>query len=810
MVAARRGWLIPIVLAVLGLGFALVPLAQGRMFFYWDNAQQHYPQTTFLQQGLAHGSVPHWWPNVGLGFPATAEGQAAHYHPIRLLSALLFPAPAALMWEVALYFAIAGLSTYFFLRQFRLHQLACLLGAGSQMFCSFAVIYVRNVALHRSFCLLPLAMLCAERFVRRGEVRSLLAAAVVIGVQFLSGHPSFAIVTVVATAVYVALRVIQEHWRRENAIPAAARALAVRLTAWAVAAGLGLGLAAIQVLPTLMHAEQSQRQGGLAFEFATGSQPATLRGLGQLLFPHIYTQGDWLSVAAWWGLFNPVPSEGIYGGVMCVVLAPVALWWRRRWPDPAVSLAVSFVVAIGFALGAKAPFFPLLWSLPGMNGLRFPSRFLLWAAFCLSCLAAIGLHRLIALARVEMPAVRRLAPVALVTVALVALAGALWTRLPATHAGVALSLPWYAAAVGLAALITTTTRAVRTAVLLLVVSLAIGDLWYFRARGDYARAVPAVEAVTPPAHARFLERESAPFRVMSLITTEEGAFTRADLRDFLQADLCTIWGIDSADVFLSLFLKRYYAVRSSLVEELLKRPESASALASFLGAMNVKYLVAPAALTLPGWERAHEAGPTALWRNPAVLPRAFVVGHVVPQQFAPTDEWRVRSDERLAGYKRTVSDWQSREIDAQILDHVMAERIDYATTAEVAGTETLDVARSDETAAVQPLASGPDEMQFSVVTSKPAFLVISSSWYPGWTATVNGRPAQLFQTNWVMTGLPIPAGRSEVRLRYSTPGFRAGWIISLTVLVFVAILMLRPAVVRRLLAAGLPARRTRS
>jgi hypothetical protein len=283
-----------------------------------------------------------------------------------------------------------------------------------------------------------------------------------------------------------------------------------------------------------------------------------------------------------------------------------------------------------------------------------------------------------------------------------------------------------------------------------------------------------------------------------LITTEDGAFTNEDLRDYVQADLCTIWGVDSADVYLSLFLKRYFAFRQSVVRELRERPDSAQLLTGFLGALNVKYMVAPLELHVSGWERVYETRQTAIWRNPTVLPRAFLVGRVAPQKIVLREDWRLRSDERLEDYRRAVSNWSSRAVDAQLLDHVMAEQLDYAATAEVVGAEDIKVPGLEGDAVVQTVAGGPDEMRFSINASEPAFLVISSSFYPGWTAQVNGRPTRLFQTNWVMMGVPVPAGKSEVVLRYSTPGFREGLIASGLLLVVVAFFALRPDPLRRL------------
>jgi hypothetical protein len=46
------------------------------------------------------------------------------------------------------------------------------------------------------------------------------------------------------------------------------------------------------------------------------------------------------------------------------------------------------------------------------------------------------------------------------------------------------------------------------------------------------------------------------------------------------------------------------------------------------------------------------------------------------------------------------------------------------------------------------------------------FLVLNERYYPGWRATVDGRPAEIYPTNIVMRGLIVPAGVSSVELQY--------------------------------------------
>jgi uncharacterized membrane protein YfhO len=81
--------------------------------------------------------------------------------------------------------------------------------------------------------------------------------------------------------------------------------------------------------------------------------------------------------------------------------------------------------------------------------------------------------------------------------------------------------------------------------------------------------------------------------------------------------------------------------------------------------------------------------------------------------------------------------------------------------------------------AVQSLPSGYDRMTFDVESSASALLVVSSSYHPGWSATVDGRPVRVNRANWVEMGIPVPAGRSRVELRYHTPGLVSGALLTL-------------------------------
>jgi hypothetical protein len=60
----------------------------------------------------------------------------------------------------------------------------------------------------------------------------------------------------------------------------------------------------------------------------------------------------------------------------------------------------------------------------------------------------------------------------------------------------------------------------------------------------------------------------------------------------------------------------------------------------------------------------------------------------------------------------------------------------------------------------------PEDVRISVDAAAPSIVVVRNSYDPGWSATVDGRPAPLLATDYLAQGVPVSAGRHEVRLTY--------------------------------------------
>lgn len=89
---------------------------------------------------------------------------------------------------------------------------------------------------------------------------------------------------------------------------------------------------------------------------------------------------------------------------------------------------------------------------------------------------------------------------------------------------------------------------------------------------------------------------------------------------------------------------------------------------------------------------------------------------------------------------------------------------------------------------------GPQAAEVIVETRSPALLLIRNVWDPGWRATIDGRPAPVLVTDYLLQGIPVPPGRHTVELRYDDPWVGYGLLgsaLALAVLAAAALLLRR-------------------
>ena len=82
-------------------------------------------------------------------------------------------------------------------------------------------------------------------------------------------------------------------------------------------------------------------------------------------------------------------------------------------------------------------------------------------------------------------------------------------------------------------------------------------------------------------------------------------------------------------------------------------------------------------------------------------------------------------------------------------------------------------------------------MTFDVFTEKTSQLVVSEVYYPnGWKAYIDGKPTEIYKTNYILRSVTIPSGKHTVVIRYAPSDIFIGLTISLISLAIVVTILI--------------------
>ena len=128
-----------------------------------------------------------------------------------------------------------------------------------------------------------------------------------------------------------------------------------------------------------------------------------------------------------------------------------------------------------------------------------------------------------------------------------------------------------------------------------------------------------------------------------------------------------------------------------------------------------------------------------------------------------------------------------------VADDGEARRILTSPGFSVARTVLIDdddgdvAATSGTPGTVEVLEQRATKVVLRVTRADPGWLVAIQTSFPGWTATVDGRGADVERANYAFTAVPVSAGTHEVVLRYRPRSVRYGLIVTAEALVLMII-----------------------
>jgi len=306
------------------IAIALISLAFTYLFFTeylspfrkvyvpFDLWGYHYPLMDFAFQSLKHFRFPAWDPTIYCGQPFAANIQAALFYPPAWILYAFNAARDHLPYRSLEAFVFAHiwlgfLICFCWLRNKRLSDLACILGAGIFAFSGYAMLQLQHQGLLCGYAWLPLGLWGIDDRTRSGFLKIATASAAC----FLAGYPPLWLVLAIYWSVY---------------------ALFSRRLVWTLAAILAsLAVSAIQLLPALEASSLMVKEN----RYGEG-----IREIWSYLIPNFYDFGI------------DVPAMTNYGREYLYLGAPalfgIAVFLCYRPWRPAIPLLASGAVCLVF------------------------------------------------------------------------------------------------------------------------------------------------------------------------------------------------------------------------------------------------------------------------------------------------------------------------------------------------------------------------------------------------------------------------------------------------------------------------------
>jgi hypothetical protein len=178
-------------------------------------------------------------------------------------------------------------------------------------------------------------------------------------------------------------------------------------------------------------------------------------------------------------------------------------------------------------------------------------------------------------------------------------------------------------------------------------------------------------------------------------------------------------------------------------------------------------------------------------RNETALPRAWVVHRVraVPPILGS------RPSDRAALMREILyqNDTYWHEPETPVRDPRLVAWVETDRPEELARSVSRLDADPSEVATIT--LDSPQRVELTARLETPGLVVVADVYYPGWTLTVDSRPAAILRTNRAMRGVALPAGTHHLAFRYEPASFRIG--IGLSILGLVALAVLGVWAIRR-------------
>lgn len=685
-----------------------------------DFTQEYFPVLVTASRALQDGELPLWNPYSNGGQPLLADPQAALLYPLTWLALRSIrgfdgDSLVALEWQIPLHVALAGIFAYALGRVALRSRVGGLVAGLTFAYSGFLTSYpVQQLPILRTVVWFPLELLCCWLALEGRSLRWAVAGGLAVGLSVLAGHPQTTFLSLVGLAVLGAT------WTYAHTA-ATGRWTGRGLATLLVIAGAGLGVSAVQWLPTLELTRLSSRPGAgyeyLAAGFSLWELPL------DALAPRV---------------LGGLPP---YVGLLPLMLAAVGLWTRRA---PLAGAAAMLALAgLLLSLGGKSFLYPLLYQLgPGFDLFRQQERAIFLYSMGMALLAGGGAvvvqGRLVSAERRRLEQVARLG--GLVLAALLALGGAVYVGQLSAEASQQGAQRWRemvhwlffgALVLGLALailLLRTRVRHARPALPALMLALIGFDLFTVSWEANLERRRP--------------EEVFRASEIVKRLVAEVG-LARADDQGVLNGGHGLVYGVPTVTRSFVLHLRR------------LDEAEGRLSRSRWYDLLNVAYVVTR--------EPRPELG------EPLVREPFRDITNLLYRRIPPGAAYVV-PEAIFVGSAGEALEWLADDA-FDLRRQVVIESPHNGWEGRWGGEGTIE-----------KVTRGWNRVEVEARLPEGGYLVLSEVAYPGWRAEVDGQPAPILRANYLLRAVALPPGAHHVRMWFEPDSLRLGAALSVLTL----------------------------
>lgn len=706
-------------------------LLSGSKFLWEDYMEQAYPNVCFAAECIRHGTLPLWTPHIFGGMPYASDPQSTLFYPPFWLYLLfsLFTQPGGIVytWYILLHILVLGIGTFFMMRGMELRRSAAVVSAVTLMFAGFVSLHVFHTFVY-VVAWFPFAFHFLRKALSCHSLRKAAAGGLFLGMSTLGGYPQYSMFIIYFCAAWTFFSWLR--LGRPQLQPT------LRYAGYfAVFAGIGIALAAVQYLPSFENMAQSVRETMTFEESVKGAM--SIPRLSTLLSPSFFgmvapaKQGFvpfWGMQGMTWGFWETC----IFVGILPLFLSLRAVIDGKRDVQALFFLGVAGVSVL-LALGAATPLYSLVFHwVPGFKSFRIPGRFSFLFAVCITILAGIGIQRLLTDGAVERKRFFKAASIfagSIIALCLLYFAGFFSAGSEYLHmdniktgADNAVGGTIVTTIIIWAAVAYSTFKPVKGWMGFVAAGVIFVELFAFGSSFAVANSNPRQY------YGRFdltpLKKEyaSSRFRIQGRLYRGEGAGEMLFPRN-----LGNVSGLSFVDGYNQLRLSRWNDLMWKVDE---KKGQSL---------FNIRYIKVPGEYRLKSVEAA---------------PRFYLSTHVTTVD-SRNAVITVMNDAAFVPGRDVVLEKQPN--------------IPFSHGTSVTGTITV-------------VKENNNRIELDVTASQNGILSASELFYPAWKATVDGKSTEVLAANCAFRAIPVTKGSHRVVMYYQSDAMQKGAVVSLTAL----------------------------